>query len=562
MNGTFELLDYLIFGLYAAVILGIGLWVSRDKKGKQKNAEDYFLASKSLPWWAVGASLIAANISAEQFIGMSGSGFALGLAIASYEWMAAITLLVVGKYFLPIFIEKGLYTIPEFIEKRYSTNLKTILAIFWIALFVFVNLTTVLFLGGKALDTIIGVGDGSILLNSIIGLGLFAAAYSLWGGLASVAWTDVIQVVILIFGGLLMTYFALANVTDSGSFIDGMKYVYEKAPERFSMILSKGEIIKPNGGDAWWDLPGLAVLIGGMWVANLYYWGFNQYIIQRTLAAKSLAEGQKGIVFAAFLKLIIPVIVVLPGIIAYVMNIDESGVLTAASVDPGFIGAAGNFANDNAAPWLIKNFIPAGVKGLILAALAAAIVSSLASMLNSTSTIFTMDIYKSHFNKNASDAKMVSVGRITAVVALITAIIIAPQLGSLGQVFIFIQEYTGVVSPGILAVFLMGLFYKKATNNAAIWGAILSIPIAMYFKVAPKGWSDASVFVELPFMHQMGYTCIATLAIIAIISYIEGNQDDPKGINLTKKLFATNSTFNIGAFSVLLITVFLYAMFW
>ena len=562
MSGNFELLDYIIFGLYALIILGIGLWVSRDKKGKQKNAEDYFLASKSLPWWAVGTSLIAANISAEQFIGMSGSGFALGLAIASYEWMAAITLLVVGKYFLPIFIEKGLYTIPEFIEKRYSTNLKTILAIFWIALFVFVNLTTVLFLGGKALDTIIGVGDGAILLNSIIGLGLFAAAYSLWGGLASVAWTDVIQVIILIFGGLLMTYFALLNVTDSGSFIDGLKYVYEKAPERFSMILSKGEIIKPNGGDAWWDLPGLAVLIGGMWVANLYYWGFNQYIIQRTLAAKSLAEGQKGIVFAAFLKLIIPVIVVLPGIIAYVMNIDESGFLTASSVDPGFIGAAGNFANDNAAPWLIKNFIPLGVKGLILAALAAAIVSSLASMLNSTSTIFTMDIYKSHFNKKASDAKMVSVGRITAVVALIIAIIIAPQLGSLGQVFIFIQEYTGVVSPGILAVFLMGLFYKKATNNAAIWGAILSIPIAMYFKVAPKGWNEASIFVELPFMHQMGYTCLATIAIITIISYFEGNQDDPKGINLTKKLFATNKTFNIGAFSVLLITAFLYAMFW
>ena len=562
MNGTFEFLDYLIFGLYAVTILAIGLWVSRDKDGKQKNAEDYFLASKSLPWWAVGTSLIAANISAEQFIGMSGSGFALGLAIASYEWMAAITLLVVGKYFLPIFIEKGLYTIPEFIEKRFSTNLKTILAIFWIALFVFVNLTTVLFLGGKALDTIIGVGDGSILLNSIIGLGLFAAAYSLWGGLASVAWTDVIQVVILIFGGLLMTYFALANVTDSGSFIDGMKYVYEKAPERFSMILSKGEIIKPNGGDAWWDLPGLAVLIGGIWVANLYYWGFNQYIIQRTLAAKSLAEGQKGIVFAAFLKLIIPVIVVLPGIIAYVMNLDDSGVLTAASVDPGFIGAAGNIANDNAAPWLIKNFIPVGVKGLILAALAAAIVSSLASMLNSTSTIFTMDIYRSHFNKNATDAQMVSVGRITAVVALIIAIIIAPQLGSLGQVFIFIQEYTGVVSPGILAVFLMGLFYKKATNNAAIWGAILSIPIAMYFKVAPKGWSDASIFVELPFMHQMGYTCLVTLALIAFISYLDGNKDDSKAINLTKKLFATNNTFNIGAFSVVLITAFLYAMFW
>lgn len=562
MSNSFELLDYVIFGLYAVTILTIGLWVSRDKKGKSKNAEDYFLASKSLPWWAVGASLIAANISAEQFIGMSGSGFALGLAIASYEWMAAITLLVVGKYFLPIFIEKGLYTIPEFIEKRFSTNLKTILAVFWIALFVLVNLTTVLFLGGKALDTILGVGDGSIILNSIIALGLFALAYSLWGGLASVAWTDVIQVVILIFGGLLMTYFALTNVTDSGNIIDGLKYVYEKAPERFSMILSKGEIITPNGRDAWLDLPGIAVLVGGMWVANLYYWGFNQYIIQRTLAAKSLAEGQKGIAFAAFLKLIIPVIVVLPGIIAYVMNLDDTGFLTTTSVDPGFIGAAGNFANDNAAPWLIKNFIPAGVKGLILAGLAAAIVSSLASMLNSTSTIFTMDIYKSHFNKNASDTKMVSVGRITVVIALIIAIIIAPQLGSLGQVFIFIQEYTGIVSPGILAVFLMGLFYKKATNNAAIWGAILSIPIAMYFKVAPKGWNDASIFVDLPFMHQMGYTCLVTIAIIALISYFEGNQNDPKGIKITKSLFSTDSTFNIAAFGVLLITAFLYAIFW
>jgi SSS family solute:Na+ symporter len=495
---------------------------------------------------------------------MSGSGFALGLAIASYEWMAAITLLVVGKFFLPIFIEKGLYTIPEFIEKRYSSNLKTILAVFWIALFVFVNLTTVLFLGGKALDTIIGSGDGSILLTSIIGLALFAAAYSLWGGLAAVAWTDVVQVVLLIFGGLLMTYFALSNVTDTGSFVDGLKYIYDKAPERFSMILSKGEIITPNGRDAWWDLPGLAVLIGGMWVANLYYWGFNQYIIQRTLAAKSLEEGQKGIVFAAFLKLIIPLIVVLPGIIAYVMNLDpETGQLNMALLsNEGFLGTAGNIANDNAAPWLIKNFIPVGLKGLILAALAAAIVSSLASMINSTSTIFTMDIYKSTINKKADDKQMVKVGRLTGLVALIIAMILAPQLGSLGQVFQFIQEYTGVVSPGILAVFLMGLFYKKATNNAAIWGVILSVPIAMYFKVAPNGWSDASIFVNIPFMNQMLVTCIGTLLIIALISYFEGNQDDPKGIVLTKKLFATSSTFNLAAFGVMLITAMLYAIFW
>ena len=560
----FSTIDIVVFSLYAVLILSIGLYVSRQKEGKSKSAEDYFLAGKSLPWWAIGASLIAANISAEQFIGMSGSGFALGLAIASYEWMAAITLLVVGKFFLPIFIEKGLYTIPEFIEKRYSSNLKTILAVFWIALFVFVNLTTVLFLGGKALDTIIGSGDGSILLISIIGLALFAAAYSLWGGLAAVAWTDVIQVVLLIFGGLLMTYFALSNVTDSGSFVDGLKYIYDKAPERFSMILSKGEIITPNGRDAWWDLPGLAVLIGGMWVANLYYWGFNQYIIQRTLAAKSLEEGQKGIVFAAFLKLIIPLIVVLPGIIAYVMNLDpETGQLNMALLsNEGFLGSAGNIANDNAAPWLIKNFIPVGLKGLILAALAAAIVSSLASMINSTSTIFTMDIYKSTINKKADDKQMVKVGRLTGLVALIIAMILAPQLGSLGQVFQFIQEYTGVVSPGILAVFLMGLFYKKATNNAAIWGVILSIPIAMYFKVAPNGWSDAPIFTNIPFMNQMLVTCIATLLIIALISYFEGNDDDPKGIVLSKKLFATSSTFNLAAFGVMLITAMLYAIFW
>ena len=562
MNNDFSTIDIVVFASYALIILSVGLWVSRNKKGETKSAEDYFLASKSLPWWAIGASLIAANISAEQFIGMSGSGFALGLAIASYEWMAAITLLVVGKYFLPIFIEKKLYTIPEFIEKRYSTNLKTILAVFWIALFIFVNLTTVLYLGGKALDTIIGGGDGSIIFVCTVCLGFFAAAYSLWGGLAAVAWTDVIQVILLIFGGLMMTYFALVNVTDSGNFIEGLKFIYNEIPERFTMILSKGEIITPNGRDAWNDLPGIAVLIGGMWVANLYYWGFNQYIIQRTLASKSLEEGQKGIAFAAFLKLIIPIIVVLPGMIAYVMNLDESGILTKESVDIGFIGSNGNIVNDNAAPWLIKNFIPVGIKGLILAALSAAIVSSLASMLNSTSTIFTMDIYKSLINKKADDKTMVKVGRLSVLVSLIIAMLIAPQLGNLGQVFQFIQEYTGVVSPGILAVFLMGLFYKKATNNAAIWGVILSIPIAMFFKVAPNGWSTLPIFVKIPFMHQMMATCIGTMIIIYFISYIEGNEDDPKGIIITNKLFRTSSQFNLSAISILLITAFLYAFFW
>jgi solute:Na+ symporter, SSS family len=558
-----ELIDSLVFIAYCALILGIGLYVSRDKKGHQKNAEDYFLASKSLPWWAIGASLIAANISAEQFIGMSGSGFAIGLAIASYEWMAAITLLIVGKYFLPIFINKGIYTIPEFVEKRFSTNLKTILAIFWICLFVFVNLTSVMYLGARAMDTVIGTGDGSLMIYSIVGLGLFAAAYSLYGGLSAVAWTDVVQVVLLIVGGLVTTFLALEHVSPTGGILDWFAHIYKVAPEKFSMILSKGEVITPGGKDAWWDLPGLSVLLGGMWVANVYYWGFNQYIIQRTLAAKSLKESQKGIVFAAFLKLLIPLIVVIPGIIAFVMNADASGELTQASMDASFLNKDGSIANDNAAPWLIKSFVPIGLKGLVLAALAAAIVSSLASMLNSTATIFTMDIYRPYINKKATDKETVSVGRITAALALIIAMFIAPMLGNLGQAFQFIQEYTGVVSPGILAVFLAGLFYKRATNNAAIWGVIASIPIALYFKVAPNGWSDASIFVTIPFLDQMMITALLSLAIIFVISHLEGKgKVNEKGINLTAELFKTSPAFNIGATIVLLICVALYAVFW
>lgn len=555
--------DIVVFVGYCVLILGIGLWVSRDKEGHQKNAEDYFLASKSLPWWAIGASLIAANISAEQFIGMSGSGFAIGLAIASYEWMAAVTLLVVGKFFLPIFINKGIYTIPEFVEKRFSTNLKTILAVFWIALFVFVNLTTVLYLGARAMDTVIGTGDGSLMMYSILALGLFAAAYSLWGGLSAVAWTDVVQVVLLVIGGLVTTFITLEKVSPTGGIIDGFVHVFNTVPGKFSMILEKGEIITPSGEDAWWSLPGLSVLVGGMWIANVYYWGFNQYIIQRTLAAKSLEESQKGIVFAAALKMIIPLIVVVPGIIAFVMNADASGQLTPQTLDPSFINKSGGIINDNAFPWLVRSFIPTGLKGLVLAALAAAIVSSLASMLNSTSTIFTMDIFRPYINKNASDKLTVNVGRISGAVALVIAMLIAPLLGNLGQAFIFIQEYTGVVSPGILAVFLTGLFWKRATNNAAIWGVILSIPIALYFKVASNGWSDSAFFVNIPFMDQMFITALLSIAIILFISYLEGKgKVNEKGINLTSELFKTSPTFNIGATVILIICAILYAIFW
>ena len=553
MNSSFEFLDYLIFSLYAFVILGVGLWVSRTKDGKEKSAEDYFLASKSLPWWAIGASLIAANISAEQFIGMSGSGFALGLAIASYEWMAAITLIIVGKYFLPIFIEKGLYTIPEFVEKRFSSNLKTILAIFWIGLYVFVNLASVMYLGGLALETVIGID----MVYAVVGLALFAAAYSLYGGLSAVARTDIIQVVFLVLGGLVTTYLALDTVSRGEGIIEGLKYIYQEAPDRFEMILDKSNPEYKN-------LPGIGVLIGGLWVANLYYWGFNQYIIQRTLAAKSLKESQKGILFAACLKLIIPLIVVVPGIAAYVIVNDPQ--ILASLGDSGMLNIPSEGKADKAYPWLMQ-FLPVGFKGVAFAALTAAIVSSLASMLNSTSTIFTMDIYKQLINKQADDRKTVKVGRLSAAVALIIGATMAPLLGGIDQAFQFIQEYTGIVSPGILAVFLLGLFWKKTSNNGAIWGALSSIPIAMYLKVGAKGWVDGytieSIFPKLPWMDQMGLTALLTMGVIIFVSYRENRGlEDGKGIALPKGIFRTTSTFNIGAFAIMLILTVIYSLLW
>jgi len=540
-------IDIVVFVAYCALIIGIGLWVSRDKEGHQKNAEDYFLAGKSLPWWAIGASLIAANISAEQIIGMSGSGFAVGLAIASYEWMAAITLIIVGKYLLPIFIEKKLYTIPEFIEHRYNTTLKTILAVFWIALFVFVNLTTVMFLGAKALDTIMGTGDGSLVIYALIGLALIAAAYSLYGGLSAVAWTDVLQVGLLVLGGFVTTFAALYNITPEGGILNGMAHLYDTAGDKFNMILERSNPEFDN-------LPGIAVLIGGMWVANLYYWGFNQYIIQRTLAAKSLKESQKGIIFAAFLKLLIPLIVVIPGIIVYVLYTQPEGTTQIPGVLSVFTNPDGSVEYDNAYPWLISVFLSPGFKGLVVAALAAAIVSSLASMLNSVATIFTMDIYRPYINKNASDKQTVNMGRITASVALVTAVLIAPLLEDVPQVFQFIQEYTGVVSPGILAVFIMGLFWKKTTTKGAIYGVLSSIVIALLLKLPS---------LELPFLTQMYYTMILTVVVIAGVSLTTNPDDeDPKAIHTTSDTFKTSPAFNIGAYVILIITTALYAMFW
>lgn len=519
MNTHFSALDYVVFGLYALLIIGIGLWISRTKKGEEKTAEDYFLANKSLTWWAIGASLLAANISAEHFIAMSGSGFVTGLGIAAYEWVAAITLIVVGKYFLPIFIEKKIFTMPQFLQLRFSRGVSTVFAVFWLLVYVFVNLTTVSYLGALAMEKIMGIP----LMWGIIGLGLISGIYSIYGGLKAVAWTDVIQVVFLIGGGLVTTFLAL-NAVGGGSILHGFAEIYEKGRDHFDMILTKGQLFIPNTvdpqtgavlttKDAFYDLPGLAVLFGAMWLTNFGYWGFNQYIIQKGLAAKSLDHAKKGLVFAGYLKLIVPLLVIIPGITAYVLINNytpaELSVMIGKPVD--LIGEI--VKSDEAYPWLLKNFVPPGVRGLAFAALIAAIVSSLASMINSTSTIFTMDIYKNYMNKNATNKQLVRVGRIVAFAALFIASLAAkPLLGGLDQAFQYIQEYTGFIYPGVCVVFFMGLFWRQATVNAAWWTAIATFPTSILFKV---------FMPDSPFQLRMGYVFIILVLIASVVSFID-----------------------------------------
>ncbi|PWJ40964.1 sodium/sugar symporter [Sediminitomix flava] len=519
----FSTIDIVVFVAYCLLIIGVGLWVSRDKKGEEKNTEDYFLASKSLPWWAIGASLIASNISAEQFIGMSGSGFAIGFGIASYELMAAITLLVVAKYFLPIFLKEKIFTMPQFLEHRYDGRVRTSLAVFWIFLYVFVNLASILYLGALALEEIMGVE----LLYGIIGLAVFSGVYSIYGGLKAVAWTDVVQVVFLIGGGLITTYLALDAVGESNGFVAGMSTLIEKAPEKFDLIFSENH-------PAYEYLPGVSVLVGGMWIANLGYWGCNQYIIQRALAAKTLEEGQRGIVFAGFLKVVLPLIVVIPGIAAYALQADIS-------------------KPDEAYPWLLNTFVPTGVKGLAFAALIAAVVSSLSSMINSISTIFTLDIYKNLIDSKASEGKLVTIGRITSFFALVIAVLVGPQLANLDQAFQFIQKYSGYVSPGVVVIFLFGLFWKKATANAALTTALASIP----FSVAV----DAFLFPDMPFIDQMGVVFVTLCTLMVGISLLESKKES-KGFELTKGLFGTSMVFNITSIALFAAVSAIYAMWW
>ncbi|MBT8075101.1 MAG: sodium/solute symporter, partial [Gammaproteobacteria bacterium] len=433
-----QVLDYTVVGIYAVFLLVIAQWVSREKAGHQKNTSDYFLAGRALPWWAIGASLIAANISAEQIIGMSGSAWVMGIAIGAYEWMAALTLIIVGKYLLPVFLKHQIYTMPQFLEQRYDHRVRMVMAFFWLGVYVFVNLTSILWLGAQAVNTVTGID----LVWGLIGLGVFATAYSLYGGLKAVALTDIIQVVLLVLGGLLIAGIALNEVAGGEGMVAGFGILLERAPDKFDLIFSKDS---PH----YQYLPGISVLVGGMWVMNLSYWGFNQYIIQRALAAKSVTEAQKGIMFAAYLKMLIPVIVVLPGVAA---------VMLAPELE----------APDKAYPTVMR-LLPAGLLGLVFAALIAAIVSSLASMMNSISTIFTMDFYRHHVNKKGDEQHLVKIGRGVSLTAMVIALIVArPLLGNFDQAFQYIQEFTGFFTPGVCALFLMGIFWKRTTANGAL----------------------------------------------------------------------------------------------
>jgi len=531
--------DTIIIVAWIIFMMGYGIWVSHTSK--KDTANDYFLASKSLPWWAVGGSLIAANISAEQFIGMSGSGYAVGFAIAAYELMAAISLLIVAKFFLPIFIKNEIYTMPQFLEKRFNGIVRTGLAFFWVLLFVFVNITSVLYLGSLALEKIMGVP----LLWAIVGLAIYSASFSVTGGLKAVALTDVVQVIALIFGGLVASYAVLDAV--GGGVLPGLATLVEKAPEKFDMILDKSNPEYKN-------LPGISVLVGGMWIANLYYWGTNQYIIQRSLACKSLGESQDGTAAAAMVKVILPLIVVIPGVAAYVLGADIA-------------------KSDEAYPWVISNYVGVGFKGIALAALIAAIGSSVASIVNSATTIFTLDIYRPLFmkrdverdqllnaNENNSsqltvkeERELVRVGKLAALLFLIIGVIIAPFLGTLDQAFQFIQEFTGFISPGILAIFILGLFWKRTSSTAAVVGVIVSLPLSIIFKV----W-----FSEIPFIDRMGLCFLLTSLIMIVISLIQNKNNDPKAIYYDTDMFKTSWKFNIMAFIVTAAVGLIYYFFW
>jgi len=515
----FTTIDWVVFIVYASVIVFVGLWVSRTKKGGQRTSQDYFLAGRSLPWWAIGSALLAANISAEHFIAMSGSGYAIGLAIAAYEWIAAIALIIVAKYFLPVFIEKGIFTMPQFLSQRYDKRVSTCFAVFWILVYIFVNMTAVIYLGSLAMERIIGVP----MIYGIIGFSFFSALYSLWGGMKAVAWTDVINVAVLIFGGLVTTSFALNALSDGHGVIAGFAELLHRAPEKFHMVIEKGRLFIPDGTggkkDAFSDLPGLGVVLGSMWLTNLSFWGFNQFIIQRGLAGKSLKEAQLGVAFTGYLKLLVPLLVVIPGIAVFALGAKLG-------------------KSDEAYPWLISNIVPIGIRGLSFAAIVAAAVSALSSIVNSVSTVFTIDIYKGFINKNATEKQMVRMGMIVAFSALVISTCIAPQLQTLDQAYQYIQEYTGFIYPGEFLIFFCGLFWRQATAKAALWTALITIPLGISFKLLNP---------DMPFILRIGYVFIILLFVMIGISLsdralssvnVANHQSDRKSVNTGIKIIS------------------------
>lgn len=554
---TLANLDYLVFFIYFIIIVGYGLWVYNKKKKAQASSNDYFLAEGSLTWWAIGASLIASNISAEQFIGMSGSGFKMGLAIATYEWMAAATLIIVAVFFMPVYLKNKIFTMPQYLEKRYNSNVAMIMAVFWLLLYVLVNLTSILYLGALAISSISGLN----LTFCMVGLAFFALMITL-GGMKVIGYTDVIQVFFLILGGLVTTYLALNLVSESfgtTGIVNGFNLMTEKANDHFHMIFEKSN---PN----YMDLPGLSVLIGGMLIINLNYWGCNQYITQRALGA-DLQTARSGILFAAFLKILMPIIVVLPGIAAYVLYQNggfQTEMLQEGSVNP-----------DRAYPVLL-NLLPVGLKGLSFAALTAAIVASLAGKANSIATIFTLDVYKNKINTEASEKQLISIGKITIAVALIVAVLVAPFLGiDKKGGFQYIQEYTGFVSPGVFAMFILGFFWKKTTSNAALFAIIGGFLLSILFKFMPGfvdlsflngvGFSvpNAEGIYEIPFVDRMGFVFLICVIVMYFISMYETkNGVVTNGLEIEKSMFKMSPGFTVGAILITGILVALYTVFW
>ncbi|MBS1949797.1 MAG: putative sodium/hexose cotransport protein [Cytophagales bacterium] len=545
--------DYIVFVIYLFVVGSYGYWIYTRKKKAAADSKDFFLAEGSLTWWAIGASLIASNISAEQFIGMSGSGFAMGLAIASYEWMAAVTLIVVAVFFLPIYLKNKIYTMPQFLAQRYSPLVATIMAVFWLLVYIFVNLTSILYLGALAVDTVTGLG----FTTCVIGLSVLAIIITL-GGMKVIGFTDVIQVLVLVMGGLATTYLAFDLVSEKlsgGDIWNAISFVHKSASDHFHMILDKGQVMMSDGKggmeDAYQKLPGLAVLIGAMWIANLYYWGCNQYITQRALGA-DLETGRAGLLFASFLKLLMPIIVVLPGIAAFVLY--KNGYFQTEMMTTIQVGSETKevLRSDRAYPVLL-NLLPTGLKGLSFAALTAAIVASLAGKANSISTIFTLDLYKKFFNKNASERHLVNVGKVAIIGSMLIAIVMAPQLSRFDQAFQFIQDFTGLISPGVVAIFLLGMFWKRANGVAALVAALATLPLGIAF----NSWLP-----NIPFLHRMGYVFLILVGLMVIISLVSPRKENQASVEVDTKMFSVDKKFGLGALLVMGLITALYIAFW